>query len=203
MTPHPRLPGILGDGATLQDVPTAWPVSESLEVHSRPFLSLYLDTIVDPDGGEHSRTVVRPNGAVGVLALDDDDRILLVEQYRHPVRKRCLELPAGTLDVEGEPPATAAARELAEEADLDAKDWRPLLSMLATPGYSTEAWQVYLATGLTPVAEHARTVREAEEADMHQWWIPFGEAVTAVLEGRITDAMTVASILAVQVQRGR
>lgn len=203
MTPHPGLPGVIGDGSTLQDIPTTWPVTESVKVHSRPFLSLYLDSIVDPDGGEHSRTVVRPNGAVGILALDDDDRILLVEQYRHPVRKRCVEIPAGTLDVGGEPPALAAARELAEEADIEAKDWKPLLSMLATPGYSTEAWQVYVATGLTAVHETNRTVREAEEADMCQWWIPFDEAVTAVLEGRITDSMTVASILAVQVQRGR
>lgn len=203
MTPHPRLPGALGDGATLRDEPQSWPVSASEEVHSSTYLSLSVDTIVDPRGGEHGRTVVRPNGAVGILAIDEEDRILLVEQYRHPVRSRLLEIPAGTLDVDGEGPLEAAARELAEEADLNATEWQPLLSQLATPGYSTEAWQTFRASGLSPVPESERTTRVAEEADMKQWWIPFESAVTAVLEGRITDSMTVSAILAAQVLRGQ
>lgn len=203
MTPHPRLPGVLGDGNTLRDEPQSWPVSAREEIHSTAYLSLSIDTIVDPHGGEHGRAVVRPNGAVGILAIDDEDRILLVEQYRHPVQSRLLEIPAGTLDVDGEGPLEAAARELAEETDLTATEWQPLLSQLATPGYSTEAWQTYRASGLSPLHESERTTRVAEEADMKQWWIPFESAVTAVLEGRITDSMTVSAILAAKVLRGQ
>lgn len=202
MSEHPRLPGQLADAATLRDADDSWPVSHSDSVHESAYLNLRIDTIVDPDGGEHLRTVVQPNGAVGVLALDEHDRLLLVEQYRHPVGQRLLEIPAGTLDVHGEAPADAAARELAEEADLVADTWQPLLGLLATPGYSTEAWQIFRATGLSAVPDEHRTSRVAEEADMVQWWVPFGEAVDAVLDGRITDSMTVSAILAAQVLRG-
>ena len=203
MTPHPQLPGKLADGAELRDVPQSWPVSLSQSIFDSAYLSLSIDTIMDPDGGEHARTVARPNNAVGILAFDDDDRILLVEQYRHPMRHRMLEIPAGTLDVDGEGPAAAAERELAEEADLIAGEWTSILELTATPGYSTERWQIFRASGLEPVPHADRTEREAEEADMVQWWVPFDEAVTASLEGRITDSMTVSAILAAQVLRGR
>jgi len=175
MTSHPQLPGQIGDGGTLRDVPQSWPVSSAESIFESAYLSLSIDTIVDPDGGAHPRTVARPNNAVGILALD----------------------------VDGEGPLEAAARELAEEADLYADHWQSLLSLQATPGYSTERWQIYSAHGLTPVPEAERTDRVAEEADMIQWWIPFHEAVTAALEGRITDSMTVSAILAAQALRGR
>lgn len=202
MTDHPRLPGRLADG-TIGDSEQSWVVSRSEAKYDSPYVSLRIDTIVDPDGAEHARAVIRPNGAVGVLALDDEDRLLLVEQYRHPVGRRLLEIPAGTLDVDGEGALDAAVRELAEEADLVADEWEPLLGLLATPGYSTERWQVYRASDLHAVADADRTTREAEEADMVQWWLPFDQAVDAVLAGRITDSMTVAAILAAQVQRTR
>jgi ADP-ribose pyrophosphatase len=201
--PHPRLPGQLADGTALTDSVHAWPVSSSDTKYESPYLSLRLDTIVDPEGGEHSRVIVQPNGAIAVLAIDEDDRILLVEQYRHAVGRRLLELPAGTLDVHGEAPAVAAARELAEEADVVADEWESLLHLLATPGYSTEQWEVFQATGLSAVPPAERTQREAEEADMTQWWLPFADAVDAVLTGRITDSLTVAGILAAQVLRTR
>lgn len=203
MTQHPRLPGELADAATLSDSDQAWPVSASDSKYESPYVSLRIDTIVDPAGGEHARAVVQPNGAIGVLAIDDEDRILLVEQYRHPVGRRLLELPAGTLDVPDESAVDAAARELAEEADVVAADWESILHLLATPGYSTEAWEVFQATGLTAVPDGERTEREAEEADMAQWWLPFDDAVAAVLAGRITDSLTVAGILAAQVLRTR
>lgn len=203
MTAHPRLPGELADGTSLSDSDQSWPVSSSVSKHESAYVSLRIDTIVDPTGGEHSRAVVKPNGAIGVLAIDEDDRILLVEQYRHPVGRRLIELPAGTLDVPGEAPADAAARELAEEADVVAEHWESILHLLATPGYSTEVWEIFRATGLSAVPAAERTTREAEEADMVQWWLPFDEAVDAVLSGRITDSMTVAGILAAQVLRSR
>jgi ADP-ribose pyrophosphatase len=114
-----------------------------------------------------------------------------------------LEIPAGTLDVEGEDALGAAARELAEEADLAADHWERELGLFATPGYSSEAWTVFRASGLRPVPHDDRTERVAEEADMQQWWLPFDAAVDAVLDGRITDGMTVAALLAEQARRSR
>lgn len=202
MTAHPHLPGLLAD-SDLGDSDHAWPVSRSRTAYESPYICVSIDTIVGPDGVEHDRAVVRPHGAIGVVAIDDEDRILLVEQYRHAVGRRLLEIPAGTLDVSGEPPRDAAARELAEEADVIAARWEPLLSLLATPGYSSEAWQVFRAGRLRAVADADRTTREAEEADMTQWWMPFDQAVDAVLDGRITDSMTVSAILATRVLRSR
>ena len=202
MTDHPRLPGRLAEPG-LTDTAQSWPVSSTESVYSSAYVSLDVDTIVGPSGDEHARAVVRPNGAIGIVVIDENDRLLLVEQYRHPVEHRLLEIPAGTLDVAGESPLDAAARELAEEADLVAGRWTSLLHMYASPGYSSEAWEVFLATELSAVPLHQRTVREAEEADMFQWWMPFDEAVEASIDGRIRDAMAVAAILAAQVQRSR
>jgi ADP-ribose pyrophosphatase len=195
MTAHPRLPGLLAGDQTLTDTAAAWPVVSTEVVYDSPYVGVTVDAIRDESGATHSRAVVRPHGAVGVLAIDEDDRILLVQQYRHPVGQRLLEIPAGTLDVVGEPPIDAAARELAEEADVVAQHWEPILTLHATPGYSSERWEVFRATDLSPVPVQDRTEREAEEADMQQWWLPGEEALAAVLDGRITDAMTVAAIL--------
>lgn len=203
MTEHPLLPGRLATTGALADSPQAWPVSNSDPKYESPYVSLSIDTIVDPVGVEHARAVVRPHGAVGVLAIDADDRVLLVEQYRHPATRRMLEIPAGTLDVEGESPLDAAIRELAEEADVVASRWEAMLELFATPGYSTERWHVFRAAELSAVPIVERTTRVAEEADMSQWWLPFDEAVDAVLAGRFTDSMTVSAILAAQVLRSR
>jgi 8-oxo-dGDP phosphatase len=200
--PHPDLPGHLADD-TITDTAQEWPVSATTPGFANAYLSVDVDTIVDPGGDEHDRVVVRPHGAIGVVALDEADRVLLVEQYRHPVRHRMLEIPAGTLDVEGEDALGAAARELAEEADLAADHWARELGLFATPGYSSEAWTVFRASGLRPVPHDDRTERVAEEADMQQWWLPFDAAVDAVLDGRITDGMTVAALLAEQARRSR
>lgn len=197
MTSHPSLPGLLAPAA-LADSDQAWPVARTSAIHDSAYLSVRSDTIVDADGGEHPRIVVTPHGAVAVVALDDEGRVLLVEQYRHPVGRRLLELPAGTLDVEGEEPLAAAGRELAEEADVVASTWAPLLTLSMTPGYSTEQIEVFVASGLSAVPEDERTAREAEEADMAQWWVPLDDAVAACLDGRIADAKTVAALLAVQ-----
>ncbi len=200
---HPDLPGQLADSAALADIPLSWPVGSTSRGFSNKYLTLDVDTIIDPDEGEHSRVVVQPHGAVGIMAVDDQDQILLVEQYRHPVRHRVLEIPAGILDVAGEDPLETAVRELAEEADLSADEWSRELQLFATPGYSSERWTVFQATGLHPVPHEDRIDRHAEEADMKQWWLPFEAAVDAVLDGRISDGMTVAAVLAEQVRRSR
>lgn len=200
MSDHPTLPGRLAP-PDLSDSSHAWPVANTTPRYSSPFLSVRTDAIVDPTGEAHDRVVVQPRGAVGVFAIDDEDRVLLVEQYRHPVGARLLELPAGTLDVAGEDARDAAARELMEEADVAADTWEHLLSIVSTPGYSTEQWTVFRATGLRAVPAAERAERQAEEAEIVQWWMPLDDAVAAVFAGRITDAMTIAGVLAEKVRR--
>lgn len=199
---HPRLPGRIPP-ADLSDVPASWTVATSAERYSSPYLSVRTDAIVDPSGEEHQRVVVQPRGAVGILAIDEDDRVLLVEQYRHAVQARLLEIPAGTLDVQGEAAQAAAARELIEEGDVTADVWHELFGIAATPGYSTERWRLFRATELHAVPDTDRVVRHAEEADLVQWWMPLDDAVAAVLGGRISDALTIAGILAEAVHRSR
>lgn len=203
MRSHDSLTGLIADGEQVTDEPAAWPLASTEVLFDSTYMGLTLDVIEAPDGSTHRRSVVRHGGAVGVVALDADDRVLLVQQYRHPVGQRLLELPAGVLDVPGESRAEAAARELAEEADVVAAEWSSLGEAIPTPGYSSEQWEIFLATDLSPVPADQRTAREAEEADMVQLWLPFGEAIEAVFDGRITDAMTVIGLLQVHARRTR
>lgn len=200
-TAHPTLPGVLFDETGFGDTPEEWPVTSSVRPFESAFVSLRIDTIMTPSDDELHRTVLEHNGAVGVLAIDDDDRVMVVDQYRHAVGRRLFELPAGILDAPGEAPVAAAARELSEEADLVADEWAPLLTMYATPGCSTEHWQVFVARQLSATPTESRLVREGEEADMRQLWIPLSDLVAAVLEGRINDSMTVSAVLAAELLR--
>ncbi|MCD7102131.1 NUDIX domain-containing protein [Pseudoclavibacter sp. 13-3] len=154
----------------------------------------------DYDGGQLTRQFVEHPGAVGVLALDEHDRVALVHQYRHPVRERLWEVPAGLLDVPGELPLTAAKRELAEEAELVAEHWLHLIDMYTTPGGSNERLRMYRATGLSP-AEHFE--RTAEEQDMGLIWRPFDEVLDGVLAGRLHNPTLVVSVLAEAANRSR
>ncbi|WP_431804070.1 NUDIX domain-containing protein [Microbacterium sp. bgisy203] len=140
------------------------------------------------------RQYVDHPGAAAVVAIDDDERVLLIQQYRHPIRTRDWEVPAGLLDVPGEPPIEAARRELAEEADLAAKAIEPLLTIFTTPGGSDEVIHLFLARGLTALP--AAFEREAEEADIRLEWVPLTEAVDAVLAGRMRNGILVSGILA-------
>jgi ADP-ribose pyrophosphatase len=139
------------------------------------------------------REVVEHYGAVAVLALDDDNNVVLVYQYRHPVGRRLWELPAGLLDVGGEPPHHTAGRELREEAGLAATDWRVLVDLDSAPGFSDESVRVYLATGLTDVG---RPDAHDEEADLTLRWFPLDDAVRMVLSGEIVNSIAVGGILA-------
>lgn len=144
--------------------------------------------------GEIRRQYVAHTGAVAVLALDDEGRVLLIQQYRHPIRHRDWELPAGLLDVAGEEPLEAARRELAEEADLVAAHWEPLVSTWTTPGGNDELIHVFLATGVSAAQDaHAR---EDEEADIRVEWVPLDAAVAAVLDGRMRNGILSIGVLA-------
>ncbi len=146
--------------------------------------------------GEIERQYVDHTGAVAIVAIDGEGRVLLIQQYRHPIRHRDWELPAGLLDVEGEHPLEAARRELAEEADLEAAEWTPLLSTFATPGGSNEVVHFFLATGLSPLPEAHE--REEEEADIRVEWMPLTDAVDAVVEGRMHNALLAIGLLAAE-----
>jgi ADP-ribose pyrophosphatase len=151
------------------------------------------DTVRYNDG-EIVRQYVDHTGAAAVVAIDDAGRMLLIQQYRHPIRHRDWEIPAGLLDVPGEPPEIAAERELAEEADLEATSWEPLLSMYTTPGGSDEIVHIFLARGMRAIP--GTYVREDEEADIRREWVPLDEVVTAVLEGRMRNGILMAGAFA-------
>ncbi|MFW5471598.1 NUDIX domain-containing protein [Knoellia sp. CPCC 206435] len=155
------------------------------------------------DAGSHVREYVRHPGAVAVLALDEEGRVCLIQQYRHPIRTRDWEAPAGLLDVDGEPPWVAAARELHEEADLVPGRLDVLLDVRPSPGGLDEAIRVYLARDLTSVADDDRHVREAEEHGMPLAWVPLDEAVAAVLDGRVQNGILAAALLAAHVAQER
>jgi 8-oxo-dGDP phosphatase len=167
-------------------------------------ISVRQDRLRSPaDGAEFVRDVVIHPGAVGVVALDDDERVLLVSQYRHPVGHRLLEVPAGLLDVPGEPYRLAAARELYEEGHVRADEWRVLVDLFTSPGMTTESTRVFLARGLTAVADVDRHVGVHEEADMPVSWAPLADVVDAVLAGRLHNPILVSGVLAAWSARSR
>jgi 8-oxo-dGTP pyrophosphatase MutT (NUDIX family) len=160
-----------------------------------PVISLRSDTVRMPGGVTAVRDVVEHPGAVGVVALDDDERVLMIRQYRHPVGDYLWELPAGLLDTPGEPPAQTARRELAEEAGVTARDWWVLVDCYSSSGMSDEAFRVYLARQISAKADDF-VPGEHEEADLVEEWVPLDVAVARVLAGEITNALAAVGILA-------
>ena len=153
------------------------------------------------DGNEITREYVAHTGAVAVLAMDGEGRVLLIQQYRHPVRSRDWELPAGLLDMAGEDPLSAAQRELAEEVDLVATDWALLSEFMSTPGGSNEMLRVYLARGLSSTPEAFD--RTEEEAGIVVRWVDLDEAVDAVLARRLQNAIVAIALLSARAERDR
>ncbi|MFJ6652747.1 NUDIX domain-containing protein [Microbacterium sp. NPDC091313] len=145
-------------------------------------------------GGEMVRQYVAHPGAAAVVAIDDDGRVVLIQQYRHPIRSRDWEIPAGLLDVEGEPPLETAKRELAEEADLQAERWQSLVAIRTTPGGNDEVVHIFLARGLSAVASGFD--RTDEEADMRLERVPLADVVDAVMAGRLANGILTAGVLA-------
>ncbi|CAJ1582483.1 NUDIX hydrolase [[Mycobacterium] wendilense] len=160
--------------------------------------ALRADEVSMPGGTVARREVIEHYGAVAVVALDDQDNVVLVHQYRHALGRRLWELPAGLLDEYGEPPQSTAARELAEEAGLTAAEWAVLVDVDSAPGFSDESVRIYLVTGLTEVQRPEAT---HEEADMTVTRVPLAEAVARVFSGDIVNALAVAGILAAHAVR--
>jgi 8-oxo-dGDP phosphatase len=181
----------------IADVPEQWPVVSSAELLRGRLITVRADKVRMPDNHIAEREVVLHPGAVGVLALDDADRILLIRQYRHPVGRLLWEIPAGLRDVAGEDPFRTAQRELLEEAGYRARDWRVLADYFSSPGFSTERLRVYLARDLelVPAAERDFVPRD-EEAFLVTSWLPLEEAVAKVFAGELHNGVTALGILA-------
>lgn len=146
------------------------------------------------NGDRVTRQFVAHTGAAAVVAIDEGGRMLLLQQYRHPIRTRDWEIPAGLLDVEGEPPHLTARRELAEEADLVAARWEPLVSIYTTPGGNDEIVHIFLARELAASGE--TFAREHEEADITLSWLPLDEVVDGIMAGRLRNGILIAGALA-------
>jgi ADP-ribose pyrophosphatase len=174
-------------------------VADSKTIYVGRVMALRADEVVMPGGHVAVREAVEHPGAVAIAALDAQDNLAMILQYRHAVRDRLWELPAGLLDVEGEDPAATAARELAEEAGLAARDWSVLVDLLPSPGFSDESVRVYLAQGLDEVPRPVHP--EDEEADLRLRWTPLAAAVRHVLSGEIENSATVAGVLAAHAVR--
>lgn len=157
-------------------------------------IALRVDEVNMPGGGIATREVVEHHGAVAIVALDSDSRVVMIHQYRHPLARRLWELPAGLLDSPEESPVEAARRELAEEVGLAAKEWSLLVDVAASPGFTDESVRVFLARGLSVVDRGA--IEDSEEADLQVRRFPLADAVRMVLAGEIVNASTVAGLLA-------
>lgn len=186
----------------LRDHPAPRPVLEHRLAYDGIVWDLVSDR-VDLGASQVVREYVAHRGAVAIIAMDADERVLLLSQYRHPVRSELWEPPAGLLDVPGELPVVAAARELAEEADLVAGRWDVLVDFFTTPGGSDESIVVFLARDLSPVAAADLFTREDEEAEMVPVWVPLDDAVAAVLGGRLHSPSAVVGVLAAAAARDR
>jgi ADP-ribose pyrophosphatase len=186
--------------APIEDEPASTPLNTSAIRFEGHVWDVRQDAF-DYNGSEIVREYIDHPGAVAVLALDDQDRVLLIQQYRHPVRMREWELPAGLLDVAGEHAVIGAQRELAEETDVVAADWNVLTEFYTTPGGSNEVIRIYLARGLSPAPEAFD--RTDEEADMITRWVSLDDCVDAVLNRRVQNPSLALGVLAAAAARSR
>jgi len=162
------------------------------------YLTFRIDRVMRADGSIATRDVCGHPGAVAILAIDDEERVLLVHQWRHPAGGVLLEIPAGTLDVdektgEVEDHAIAAPRELEEETGMRASDWRLLASFWTAPGFATELMHLYLATGLREAGEGRRGPDEDEHLRLTA--IPWRVALAMAEAGEIRDAKSLVALL--------
>lgn len=162
-----------------------------------PVFQVRSDEVTMPDGGSRIRDYVIHLGVVAVVAVDDQDRVLLVRQYRHPVGLRMWELPAGLMDDSAEPAEVAIARELGEETGLRAARFDHILDIHTSPGYSDELVRLFAAHDLSPLPDGQSYTRHEEEAEMVHEWVDMAEARRMVFRGEITNAICQIGILAV------
>jgi 8-oxo-dGTP pyrophosphatase MutT (NUDIX family) len=174
--------------------PDGWPVAGTEEHYRNWLVSVRTDKVVMPDSHQAERTVITHIGAVGILALDERDRVLMIRQYRHPVARQLWEIPAGLRDVAGEALADTARRELLEETGHVAREWHVLLDSYSSPGIITERMRIFLARGLE--AADSGYQRQGEERFLQTAWVPLAEAVAAALAGKLHNGATIQGVLA-------
>ena len=201
--PRPGEPAPFGDPAPIAepaqfgDDPLEEHVVGSQVVHRGRYLEVRVETIERADGTRGTRDVIGHPGAVAVLALDDDGRLLLVRQWRVPARRAMLEIPAGTLDVHDgvtEDPDGAARRELEEETGHRAATWRRLSTFWTAPGFASEVMHLYLATGIAGAgADDRLTPDEDERLELRH--VTLDDTLDLVERGEICDAKTILGIL--------
>ncbi|WP_037908022.1 NUDIX domain-containing protein [Actinacidiphila yeochonensis] len=179
----------------LKDSPEEWRITASTTPFTGNKTGVRTDTVVMPDGSTVTRDYQVHPGSVAVLALDDDGKVLVLKQYRHPARQKLWEIPAGLLDVPGENPLHAAQRELYEEAYAKADDWRVLADVYTSPGGSDEAVRIFLARGVSE-AEGERFEVAEEEADLEYARVPLADLVRGVLAGELHNSCLVVGVLA-------
>lgn len=180
---------------TIKDTPEEWQVTATAVPFTGNKTSVRTDDVVMPNGAVVRRDYQVHPGSVAVLALDENDRVLVIRQYRHPVRHKLWEIPAGLLDVPGENPLGAAQRELYEEVHVKAEEWHVLADVYPTPGGCDEAVRIFFARGLSAV-EGERFEVEEEEADMEHARVPLPELVRGVLAGELHNTCLAVGVLA-------
>lgn len=185
------------------DRPESWPVARSEYLHRDGWVvALRSDMVHRPghlDAAPFRRLVLEHPGAAMAIAIDDQRRVLCLQQYRHPAERSFVEFPAGICDVDGEDPLEVARRELREEAALQAGEWTHLLSTYSSPGISAEVIHLYLARGLSP-ADRGDFELVHEEAEMELFWAPFEELLEGVLDGRLADSPVALALLTCRVR---
>jgi ADP-ribose pyrophosphatase len=182
--------------------PLAERVVDYRVLHTGRYLEFRHATIERADGSRSERDVVWHPGAAAVVAVDPDERILLVRQWRLPAGRALLELPAGTLDVHDgvvEGPDLAARRELEEETGYRAGTWRKLASFWTAPGFASEEMHLYLATDLEPAVEGRLGPEIDERLELHH--ATLDEAFTLIERGEIADAKSIVGVLALERER--
>ncbi|MEU1003404.1 MULTISPECIES: NUDIX domain-containing protein [Streptomyces] len=185
---------------TIKDTPQEWEIRATATPFTGNKTSVRTDDVVMPDGTVVGRDYQVHPGSVAVLALDEADRVLVLRQYRHPVRHKLWEIPAGLLDVPGENPLHAAQRELYEEAHVKAEDWRVLTDVYTTPGGCDEAVRIFLARDLSE-AEGERFAVAEEEADMELDRVPVEDLVRGVLAGELHNNCLAVGVLSLVAAR--
>jgi ADP-ribose pyrophosphatase len=186
------------------DDPLEEHVVASQVVHRGRYLEFRVDTIARADGTTGTRDVAGHPGAIAVLALDDDGRLLLVRQWRSPAQRAMLEIPAGTLDVHDgvtEDPEVASRRELEEETGHRATTWRKLAAFWTAPGFTSELMHLYLATGIAGADADGRLAPDEDER-LELYHLTIDEALERIATGEICDAKTILGVLWVDRLRG-
>jgi 8-oxo-dGDP phosphatase len=186
----------------LTDAAASWPVVSSEKLAEGVVVSVRRDQVQMPEGEVAGREVIEHPGAVGIVAIDEAGRVLLIRQYRHPAGRLLWEIPAGLRDVAGEPPLVTARRELLEEAGYLAADWQVLADFFTSPGITSERLRVYLAHGLSRVPDAEREyVPDHEEAHLTVEWAPLDAVVSRILAGNLHNGVMMIGVLAAMAAR--